>query len=388
MKFRAIVVIWLILFHISVSKAIAIVDPFAVPNNKYGIHVIDENDLSDAADLVNSSGGDWGYVTIVINDKDRNFEQWQKTFSFMTYKHLIPIIRLATHLEGDAWAKPKIGDIKSWVDFLSKLAWPIRNRYIILFNEPNHAKEWGNSINPSEYVQILTQLSQSLKSSSPDFFILPAGLDASAPNSKFSMSESDFINSMLDAKPDFLSYIDGWTSHSYPNPGFSGKVTDTGRGTLSNFKWEMELLKSKGQKYDFPIFITETGWAHTDEMSRISTYYPAQSISQFINDADITVWNDPGIAAITPFVLNYQAFPFSIFSWKKFGGNGFYPFYENYKALPKIAGRPEFVKVFDKFEGLDMQNLGNKNNLTDLRHAGSFFTYAFWRSLFYRIFKL
>lgn len=381
-------VIGVLLFLLFANSAYAIVDPFSVANNKYGIHVIDENDLNDAAILVNSSGGDWGYVTIVISDNERNQDRWQNTFSRMTSLHLIPIVRLATHLENEAWAKPKAGDIREWVNFLSTLHWPVKNRYIILFNEPNHAKEWGGRINPAEYAYILTQFSQSLKAASADFFILPAGLDASAPNGSLTMAEPDFLNQMLEAKPDFLSFIDGWTSHSYPNPGFSGKVTDIGRGTLSNFKWEMHLLKSKGQKNDFPIFITETGWVHTDGISRISSYFSAEVISQFIKDADRTVWDDPRIAALTPFVLNYQAYPFSNFSWKKIGGDGFYSFYESYKSIPKKEGKPELARVFDKFEGLNIQNLANKDNSTNLRHSISIYTYPFWRSLFYSIFKL
>ena len=39
-----------------------------LPNNKVGIHlaVTSDEDIQKAADLTNSSGGKWGYVTIVI----------------------------------------------------------------------------------------------------------------------------------------------------------------------------------------------------------------------------------------------------------------------------------------------------------------------------------
>ena len=38
-------------------------NPLAVPNNRYGIHIVDTNDIPQLPALVNSSGGDWGYVT-------------------------------------------------------------------------------------------------------------------------------------------------------------------------------------------------------------------------------------------------------------------------------------------------------------------------------------
>jgi len=43
-------------------KVSAIENPIARPNNFFGIHILDENDLDDAAKLINSSGGDWGYA--------------------------------------------------------------------------------------------------------------------------------------------------------------------------------------------------------------------------------------------------------------------------------------------------------------------------------------
>ncbi|MFZ5366355.1 MAG: hypothetical protein ACOZBZ_03605 [Patescibacteria group bacterium] len=48
---------------------------WASPNNKFGIHITQAEDLPLAAELVNSSSGDWGYVTVVIQEDDRNQEK-------------------------------------------------------------------------------------------------------------------------------------------------------------------------------------------------------------------------------------------------------------------------------------------------------------------------
>lgn len=327
------------------KPAYAINDPLEVSNNKYGIHIIDENDLENAASLVNSSNGLWGYVTMVITEDDRNINKWQAIFDRMKKYKLIPIIRLATKLKGSFWMAPNDSEIENWSAFLNSLSWPVKNRYVIIFNEPNHAKEWGGQVNPEEYGRLLIKYSQSLKQINPDFFILPAGLDASAPNSSVTMNEVNFLKKMFNNHPDLSNYIDGWTSHSYPNPGFRGKVTDTGRGTLQTFDWELNLLKELGIDKSLPVFITETGWPHREGDQTVNSYYSADEVGDLIAHTAQTVWSDSRIAAITPFLLNYLSEPFSNFSWQIKDKAGFYPQFDSYRSIPKQAGRPLIDKI-------------------------------------------
>src|SRR4030042_1644945 len=78
---------------------------------------------------------------------------------------------------------------------------------------------------------------QQLKAADANYFILPAGLDASAANPKRkakvveTISEEEFIKRMLTYDPNIFDNVDGWASHSYPNPNFSGRETDTGKGS-------------------------------------------------------------------------------------------------------------------------------------------------------------
>ena len=91
------------------SPIFATENPLETPNNKFGIHlaVPTDEDLEAAGQLANSSGGDWGYVTLVIQENDRNTEKWQGIFDRLRRLHLIPIIRLATGPQGDMWRKPE-----------------------------------------------------------------------------------------------------------------------------------------------------------------------------------------------------------------------------------------------------------------------------------------
>jgi len=314
-------------------------DPLSIPNNKFGIHVAELSDLKDAQALVNSNGGDWGYVTIVIQDGDKNKDKWQEVFNEMRRRHLIPIVRIATHPEGAAWKIPQKEDANRWADFLNSLVWPIENRYVVLFNEPNHAKEWGNSINPEEYADVALIYARTFRAKSSDFFILPAGLDMSAASDGNALEASEYIKKMFASTPEFFKVIDGWTSHSYPNPAFSGSPFATGKGTIASFQWEIQFLNSLGINKKLPIFITETGWIHNQAPYSRGILTPTTVGNNMVQAAS-GIWNDSRIVAITPFLLSYQGSPFDNFSWKKINSSEFYPQYDQYQKLIKTKGKP------------------------------------------------
>lgn len=349
----------------------------AEPNNKYGIHLAQPhlNDLENTAELVNSNGGDWGYVTLVIQENDRDHAKWQDIFDRLREFRLIPIVRLATkpasaeasagEAEGAYWHRPDKEDADSWVRFLDSLNWVVKNRYIVLFNEPNHATEWGGSVDAKSYAEVTAEFAKKLKEKNADFFMMLAGLDASAPSSipKFE-DEEVFLRRFLDESEKFLSrvnssseessssdtnsrknfsasssqnifdYIDGWASHSYPNPGFSGSPWAYGRGTVRGYEWELELLGRLGIKKELPVFITETGWIRQNREE--------QRVAENYRIAFENVWGSDGrVMAVTPFVLDYQTDPFLGFSWKLPGEQIFYQQYYTVQSLSKIKGEPE-----------------------------------------------
>jgi hypothetical protein len=302
------------LLFIFSKPAYAINDPLKVANNKFGIHIMNENDFSDARNLVNSEGGDWGYVTFVITEKERDHDRWQKVFDQMRRLHLIPIVRLATKANGGTWDVPQEVEINNWVSFLNSLNWVIQNRYIIISNEPNHADEWGGRIDPSGYSRYLKTFSEKLKETSGDFFVLPAGLDPSSGNTKTTMTEAQFLRLMKAATPDVFDHIDGWTSHAYPNAG------------IDIYNHELSLINK-----NLPVFITETGW-------KLDKYSESE-ISDNLQNAFKNIWSDSKVVAVTPFILNYTSPPFDIYSWKKNDGS-FYSFYEDIRKIPKLKGSP------------------------------------------------
>ena len=308
-------------------------------NNKYGIHLAqpEEEDIKKAAELVNSNGGDWGYITLVIQENDRDLHKWQAVFDLLRKYHLIPIIRLATKPDGDKWRQPKKEDAEEWAGFLNSLNWVVKNRYVILFNEPNHSNEWGGKVDIESYIEVADVFSTTLKSKNTDFFIMLAGFDASAPSSQPLYEDEYVYLQKIFAKispQEFEKNFDGWSSHSYPNPAFSGSAWDSGRKSIRGYQWELNILKELGVNKDLPVFITETGWS-----SQNLSY---DQIADYFQTAYENVWlPDKRVVAVTPFVLNYQGEPFLQFSWKMYQSSDFYPQYQAIKDQGKTKGNPE-----------------------------------------------
>jgi hypothetical protein len=323
-----------ILLTMTLSQAYAVDNPMQRPNNKMGVHILFDRELPEAAKLVNSNGGDWGYVTIPIQIGDMNFKKWQRFMNTAAKLHVVPIIRLAT--EGSSsnsgvWRKPQPEDIMNYANFLSALSWPTKNRYVIIFNEVNRGDEWGGSINPQEYADLLSFSYSVFKSKSQDFFVISSGMDNAAPNQGTTyMNQYNYIRQMDAAVPGIFNQVDGIASHSYPNPGFAQPPSATSFMGIGSFAYESQLIKSMSGK-DLPIFITETGWS-TKAVSD-------EDISHYYQQAFNTIWNNDHIIAVTPFILQGSGGPFQQFSLLD-ANNTPSKQYQFLQSMPKNQGDP------------------------------------------------
>ncbi|MBI3486197.1 cellulase family glycosylhydrolase [Candidatus Daviesbacteria bacterium] len=358
LSFLIILIFYILNCTLYIPSALAIYDPLSVPNNKFGIHIISATpeEIDPASNLVNSSGGDWGYVTVLIEAQNRDESKWRKVFDDFREKHLIPLVRIASEPDGNNWKRPYDKEEIAWADFLDNLNWPTKNRYVIIYNEPNQAHEWGGQIDPADYAKTLDKTITALKAKNPDFFVINAGFDASAPNKPPNFEEeANFLQQMNDSVPGIFEKLDGFSSHSYPNPSFAGLPTDTGKGTVRTWAWEQEILKGLGVKKQLPIFITETGWKHAEGVDYDKSLPDSDAISSYFQEAFKNAWNDKQIVAVTPFVLSYQEAPFDHFSFKKITGE---------KQVEKIVSLgsqvlgvsyPEYYPQFDSIKNLSKQ---------------------------------
>lgn len=333
------------------NYSFAIEDPLSLPNNKFGVHILFPEEINEAAKLVNSSGGDWGYVIIPIQAGDRDLEKWQKFMNDAGRLHVIPIIRLAT--EGNyfntiVWGKPTEEDVLDFANFLNSLVWPVKNKYIVVFNEVNRSDEWEGNLNPKEYAEILRYASEVFKSLSPDFFIISSGLDNAAPNifGKY-MNEYDYMVTMNDAVPAIFGLIDGLGSHSYPNPGFRQMPYTLTSQSIYSFNFERNLAYRLSGK-NLPVFITETGWSK-EALSE-------SQIGQYFKYAFQYVWIDKDIVVVTPFLLEAGTWPFSQFSL--INGNGrTSEIFLALQEIPKTKGKPTINYGMSLFSDFAPKNL-------------------------------
>lgn len=287
--------------------------------------------MKKAAELVNSTGGDWGYVTLVIREDDRDSKKWQKFFDELRINHLIPIVRVASKItEKGEWKKLNIDEIDGWVGFFDSLNWVVKNRYIIVGNEVNLAHEWEGKASPKEHSDYLIKISKSLKASSEDYFIMASPFESKTKTGDGNLDEIEYIEKMLNYSPRIFDYIDGWASHSYPYKPLTEE--EDLRSTLKHYQWEMQTLRKLGVDKNFPIFITETGWARGFDTSQ------AELIEE-VKKANTEVWSDEKIVAITPFILSYIGRPFENYSWTDENGE-FYEFAKFYQSIPKNKGKP------------------------------------------------
>ena len=313
-------------------------DPLSKPNNKFGIHILFTEEISEAATLINSNGGDWGYVTIPIMASDRDLAKWQQFMDNCRKYHLIPIVRLAT--DGDyfsktSWSIPTDYDVLSFANFLNSLSWPTKNRYVVVFNETNRSDEWGGSPDASQYAEILDYATQVFKQRNSDFFIISAGLDNASINIPGqSVDQFTFMRQMDEALPGIFSELDGLGAHAYPNPAFSSPPSQSSIG-IDSFYYQKNLADELSGK-ELPVFITETGWSSDSVSYDIQNQYYIQAFNNY--------WNDKDVIAVTPFIFHADQGPFAQFAFVK--NNNPTPIYANYKNFPKIKGEPELTENY------------------------------------------
>ena len=335
------VLFFLLLLFINFSR------PILASDNIFGLHLTQAGDIASAKTIINSSNGDWGWATIVIRPDQLDKNTWQDFFDNCRKYHIIPIIRLASTIQGPVWAKPSTEEIDKISGFLNSLIWPTKQQHIILYNEINHAQEWGGTIDPKSYADLAIYASQQLKALNPNFVILSAGLDLAAPSllPEFE-SANNIYKQIYKYKPEFFDNIDALASHSYPNHGFIGTPNDTGQHSIRGYIWEQQFIQSLGIQKTFPIFITETGWPHREGIIKNNNFYTTETTSSFLIDA-LQIWSsDKTVQAVTPFIYNFPNEPFDHFSWAD-TNEKIFPNYQKIIDLPKSKNIPDQITKYE-----------------------------------------
>ncbi len=311
-------------------------------NNKFGLYIYAERrDFMDLAEeLVNSNGGDWGYVLIPYNVKDSDYGKWRDVFLRLRSKRLIPIIQL-WDVDLDDYEK----QTEQAAEFLDSFVWPIRQRYVSVYNEPNDAKFWRGKADPEQYAKVLDQTIDVFKAQNSNFFMMNGALNISARSGRGYIDGFEFMRRMNDEVPGIFTRLDGWASHPYPQPNFSGSPHDSGRDSIRAYETELDFLKnSLSVEKELPVFITETGWAHNEGIVYNASYPSVSEVAEYMKIAFEDHWlPDDKVQAVTPFTIWYAP-PYDHFSWIDKDHEP-YEHYNVVKSLEKVAGRPESLDI-------------------------------------------
>ena len=314
-----------------------------IKNNKFGLYVYAEvGDFFRLADeLVNSNGGDWGYVLIPFNINDRDEAKWRGVFEQLGDRHLISIIQL-----WDVDPSDYEETTKTAAAFLNSFLWPVKERYVSVYNEPNSAHFWRGEIDPAGYARVLAFTIENFKEENPDFFILNGAFNASAATIQDEYMDSFEYMRLMDREvPGIFVKLDGWASHSYPQPNFSGSPYAEGRSSIKAYASELSFLSSEfGVTRKLPVFITETGWAHAEGENYNNSFMNDSAVAENLKIAYTQVWlKDDRVMAITPFTVKYDP-PYDHFSWVNRDNVPYYH-YDAVKSLEKTAGTPRKLKT-------------------------------------------
>ncbi len=314
---------------------------WGTPNNKFGMYINAEIDeIAEIAPLVNSNGGDWGWALIPFPINDYNHDHWHDIFSRCADKHIKPVVQLFNNHT----CNPDEMNFAGIAEFLNELPWPTKHLYISVFNELNAVYYWCERIAPEEYAVALNKAIDAFKAENENFFIMPGAFNSSARTGPRYLDEEDYLLRMNQAVPGIFAKLDGWATHAYPHPEFSGDFYNSPshygvRDQIENYKWELGLLQRHFGVTGLPVFITETGWAHREGSSNPKPQYKSSTVTaRYFDDAYRNHWlPDNRIVAVMPFVWSKSDHVSKHFNWKKDDGS-YYPQYEVIRSFPKVAG--------------------------------------------------
>lgn len=267
-----------------------------------GVHILEPGELEYVLPYRGESSK--FYVTVPMVITDRRTDIWQRFFETAFKAGITPLVRWVTLYKNGSWQVPTRREIVEASSFLTALNWP-GERTVILFNEPNHALEWGGKVDPEGYAETAAFAASWLKTEKVSYTVLPAGLDAAAPNNGTMIDSLRYMERMYRARPELFDLIDGWTSHSYPNPGFSASASRVGKNSLRGYENELSTLKRLTGK-QYLVYITETGWKQSKAVNRLLPGYYQYAVKH--------IWNDERIKAVTVFLLRGFKGPFEDFS--------------------------------------------------------------------------
>lgn len=212
---------------------------------------------------------DWDHADLVVNHANR------QGLTVLARLGMVP-----------SWARPRDSAFsyllpENYADFARFVGafmahFKERVRYIIIWNEPNLALEWGfRPVSPEDYMLLLCDAYREAHAVDPDVVVLGGALapTLAPPGSEWGMDDLEYLRRMYAAGAS--ACFDALAVHAY---GWSRPADDPPETGVVNFR-RVELIRQvMVQNHDGhkPIFITEGGW--NDHPRWVHAVRPAERI--------------------------------------------------------------------------------------------------------------
>lgn len=289
-------------------------------NPKMGVHtrLTDEVEpwkIKRTLEMVREMGAPWivEYFPWAYLEPRKGVYNWNHTDEVIRHANrqgLTVIARLGYVPE---WARPKettplylgeerFADFGRFAaDFVARYAGQVD--YVILWNEPNLALEWGyEPADPDKYTQMLRVVYPMIKAANPDVQVLAGALapTLAPPGSEWGMNDLDFLQRMYDAGA--ADYFDVLAIHAY---GWYSDPDEPAAADVVNFRRSellREIMVRNGDGHK-PAMITEGGWNDHPRWTR--AVRPGQRIAYTIRAYQIAQEEWPWMEAVAFWAFRY-----------------------------------------------------------------------------------
>ncbi len=177
--------------------------------------------------------------------------------------------------------------------------------YLIIWNEPNLAFEWGyRTVSPAGYVALLQQAYAAAKAANPEVVVLAAPLAPTLEpeGSPWGLNDLVYLERMYQAGA--APYFDALAVHTY---GFTFPPEAEPGPEILNFR-RIELIRDIMVAHgdaEKPIYVTETGW--NDHPRWTKAVRPLQRIQYTIDSYEWAEENMPYVKKLCQWALRYPA---------------------------------------------------------------------------------
>lgn len=178
-----------------------------------------------------------------------------------------------------------------------------RVHYVIIWNEPNLALEWGFApVDPAKYVEMLRVVTPMIRAANPDVQILAGALapTLAPPGSPDGMHDLLYLQAMYDLGA--ADYFDILAIHAY---GWYSDPDEPAHPDVVNFRRTellREIMVANGDGHK-PAMITEGGWNDHPRWTR--AVRPGQRIDYTVRAYEIAAQEWPWMQSVSPWVFRY-----------------------------------------------------------------------------------